>query len=436
MSRIVIIFFFYNIGKSGSDYFVAFPLNFREGGRTLKLYISTSEAEQVPFSVETLRGFSFSGVVNTSTAVTIELPQSFEVTSSSERDKGIRISAGDKQIAVYGLIFRIGSSDAFSALLCSRQNVSEYEYYGVTYEDGPHGFSELLVVACEDDTTVQIGSAVILLNQMETYLYTNETDLTGTRVVSDKPLSFFSGHQCNNVPPGVDFCDHLVEQLPNTALWGRRYLSSSLHTRTSDDIYSVVSYSPGTSVTFACSGQNLVTVSQFPNNHETVVVPNNAFCAIESNNPILVVQYALGVGADGIHGDPFMLTLPSIEQYSNDYAIVVPSEFPTNVIALYVPPEYFQPERIFVDKTSQIETNWRAILCASQAVCGYSAYVSVVAGEHSVYHDFEYARIGVSVYGFSSHYSYGYPAIGVLPPVPLQGNAANVMSDVNNYSEC
>ena len=427
-----IIFFFY-IGKSGSEYFVAFPANFRNYRvLTLKLYISTSETEPVPFSVKTLRGFSFSGVVNTYTAAIIVLPDSFEVTNSSQRDKGIRISAGDKQIAVYGLSYRLGTSDSFSALLCSRQNVSEYAYYGVTYEDCSGGFSELLVVGCEDDTTVQIGSEVILLNQMETYLYTAEIDLTGTRVVSDKPLSFLSGHQCSNIPACVSSCDHIVEQLANTALWGRRYLSASLHTRNTNDMYTVVSYSSGTSVTFACSGQNLVTLSQFPNNHETVVVPNNAFCAIESNNPILVVQYSLGYGVDSIHihGAPFMLTLPSIEQYSNDYAIIVPSEFSTNVITLYVPPEYYQPERIFVDEVSQIEANWIAIPCANRAICGYSAYVSVVTGEHSVYHDYENARIGVSVYGFASHYSYGHPAIGALPSVPLQGNAANMMTDI------
>ena len=342
---------------------------------TLKLYITTSEPEPVPFSVETLRGFSFNGVVNISTAVTIELSDSFEVTNSSQRDKGIRISAVDKQIAVYALSYRRTTSAAFSALLCSRQNVREYEYYGLTYEDGPAGFSELLFVACEDDTTVRIGSTVIPLNQMETYLYTAERDLTGTRVVSNKPISFFSGHQCNNIPPGVDACDYILEQLPNTALWGKQFLSASLHTRTSDDIYSVVSYSPGTIVTFACSGQSLVTLTQFANNHETVVVPNNTFCAIESNNPILVVQYALGQLSDGILGDPFMMTLPSIAHYSNNFAVIVPSEFPSSVIAIYVPPEYYQPEGIFVDEISQSNAEWTSIHCANQAVCGYSAYV-------------------------------------------------------------
>ena len=406
----------------GVQYFVAFPINFL--GSIQRLFVSTRESEPVPFTVETLRGFNFSGVVDSSTSVTIELPASFEVRSSSERDKGIRISSGDKQIAVYGLSSRQYSSGAFSALLCSRQNVSEYEYYGVTYEDGPRGFSELLFVACGDDTTVRFGSEVITLNQMETYLYTAESDLTGMRVVSDKPISFFSGHQCNFIPPGVFACGHILEQLPNTALWGKQFLSASLHGRSSTDIYSVVSYSPGTNVTFSCTGQSLVTLSEFADNHETVVVPNNAFCAIESNNPILVVQYASGRAADGITGDPFMMTLPSIEEYSNNFAIIVPSQFPSSVVALYVPPEYYQPERIFVND-SQINAGWSTIHCANQTVCGYSAYVSVGAGQHSVYHDYEYARIGVSVYGFEYSKGIGYLGVGAPKSVPLQGKYDN-----------
>ena len=59
-----------------------------------------------------------------------------------------------------------------------KQNVNEYVYYGVTYNDP----SQLLFVACEDGTQVKVGSEVINLNEMEMYLYTNGSDLTGVRV--------------------------------------------------------------------------------------------------------------------------------------------------------------------------------------------------------------------------------------------------------------
>lgn len=339
------------------------------------------------------------------------------MTSSAQRNKGVKISAGNKQITVYGLSDRAYTADAFASLPCETQDTDEYEYYGAMYDDGPHGYSELLMVACEDNTEIQVGSTVISLNEMETYLYTAEQDLTGMRVVSDKPISFFSGHSCNNIPNGEVYCDHILDQLPNTALWGKTFLSGSLYGRRSSDIYSVISSAPFTTVTFACSNQPLITRSQFTNNRETIVVPNDAFCAIESNKPVLVVQYSPGHNADHITGDPFMMTIYPVEQYSNDYSIHIPSQFSSsgvNAIAIFVPSNYYQPNQMFFDESNQI-SGWTSIACADQTICGYGTYISVSTGHHSLYHSTTGSRFGVSVYGFTPYNSYGYPGIGALP---------------------
>lgn len=397
-----------------AEYYVAFPPN-HGGSQSLPLFIATRELDPVPFTIETLSSYSYTGVTNINSATIVQLPTSLVVTSSTQRDKGIKISAGDKHITVYGLNYRSYTSDGFAALPCSTQDVDEYEYYGAVYGDGPYGYSELLMVACEDNTEIQVGSTVVSLNEMETYLYTAERDLTGMRVVSDKPISFFSGHSCNNIPTGQVYCDHILEQLPNTALWGKQYLSASLYGRSSADIYDVISSTPSTTVTFACTNQPLITRSQFSNNRETVTVPDNSFCAIESNNPVLVVQYSPGHNADRVTGDPFIMALFPIEQYSNDYPIFAPSQYSTNAIAIFLPPEHYQPEKVYFDDTSQTNAGWTRIACADQTTCGYAAYISVGTGEHSVYHDNTGARFGVSIYGFTPYDSYGYPAVGALP---------------------
>ena len=403
------------------DYFVGFSKN-RVNTHSLHLFVSTKELEAVPLLIETSRDFQFSGVVTSSAPVSVQIPNSFEVTSSTERDKGIRISAGDKQISVYGLNYHLFSSSVFSTLPCSRQPVSEYEYYGVTM--GGVGRSQLLFVACEDDTTIHVDSELLTLNRMETYLYTDRSDLTGMRVVSNKPISFFSGHECNNIPIGVYDCDHILEQLPNTALWGKHFLSASLYGRYTTDIYTVVSSTPSTTVTFSCfslTDSLLHTISEFENNHETVVIHDNYFCTIDSNNPVLVVQYAQGQGADDINSDPFMMTLAPIERYSDHYAIVAPPQFPTSVIAILVPPEHYQPERIFVNEMNQINADWTSIPCSDDS-CGYVGFVFVEAGEYLVYHNKTSAKIGVNVYGFTAYNGYGYSAVEGLQFSFSQGN--------------
>ena len=227
------------------QYYLVFPRNYFT--QSLKLSISTTESEPVYFFVDSLDGFQFRG----NATITVELPLSFEVTNSTVRNKGIRITAATTKLTVHGLSHHDLTSGMFASLPCMKQNVTEYVYYGVTY--GATDPSQLLFVACEDGTQIKVGSEVIHLNEMETYLYTNGSDLTGVRVVSNKPISFFSGQRCTNIPVGVGFCDFIVEQLPNTALWGSHFLTASLYGRTAPDIYSVVSCAPSTIVQIHCS---------------------------------------------------------------------------------------------------------------------------------------------------------------------------------------
>jgi len=146
-------------------------------------------------------------------------------------------------------------------------------------------------------------------------------------------------------------------------------------------------------------------------------VLENSFCSIESNNPVLVMEYAQGFDLDGV-GDPFMTMIPPVEQYSNNYVLNVLPEFNTNYLTIYVAPEYFQPERIFVDSSSLFTASWSAVHCSTGALCGYITRQSLAAGEHSLYHQDAPAKVGVSAYGFNEYNSYGYP--GGLQLIPVQ----------------
>jgi len=143
----------------------------------------------------------------------------------------------------------------------------------------------------------------------------------------------------------------------------------------------------------------------------------NSFCSIESNNPVLVMEYAQGFALDNV-GDPFMTMIPPVEQYSNNYVLNVLPEFSTNYLTIYVAPEFFQPERIFVDNSSLISANWTAVYCSTSTLCGYITRENLTAGEHSLYHQDAGARVGVSAYGFNEFNSYGYP--GGLQLIPVQ----------------
>ena len=409
--------------SSASNFYVGFARN-HVGVPMQQLLITTREPDPVPFTVQTLLGFSFTGVAShdTSTVVSLGNYNTYQVLSSEERNKGIHVSAGNKTVVVYGLTSEIGSSDAYLALPCDRLPVNHYEYYGITYKDGlSQRPSQLLFVGCEDNTTITFASSRIILNQMETYLFASNDDITGTKIISNKPISFFSGTQCTNIPADKQACDHITEQFPPTVTWGTHFLSASFSGRMSGDVYRVLSSQPFTTVTVNCTTYSqpqtysLATAGAW----QEFTTPANSFCVIESSNPLLVVEFGLSFRADRITGDPFMMMIPPIEQYSNGYVFIVPSDFSINYITMFVTPEYFQPEKIFVDDISQEGADWTTIYCTDGIYCadGHVAYASLEAGEHHLYHNDTSAVIGVVVYGFRFAASYGYPGGLQLSPI-------------------
>ena len=148
----------------------------------LKLFISSRDSEAVKIIVQSLEGFNF---VKHDQTLEIDVPYDFAVKYSTQRYKGIKITSVND--SVFGQSYRNKSSGVFAALPCVKQDVKEY---GLTFKDNiDEEKSWLLAVSCEND---KINSELIILNEMETYLFSEHSDLTGIRVVSNKPILFWS----------------------------------------------------------------------------------------------------------------------------------------------------------------------------------------------------------------------------------------------------
>ena len=401
-----------------SEFLVAFGRNDADGvdSATLSLFISAIEPDPVLVTVTTLRGFNFTGFATNNETLSIEIPNTFQVFSSSERDKGILVRAEDQRsIVVYGLNYDTFTSDAFLGLPCDRLPVDHYEYYGVSYSGGGHGLSHFVIVGCEDRTVFQIGSETIELNKMETYFWESNT-VTGTRIVSDKPLVVYVGHRCTDIPGSSSACDHITEQVPPTAIWGTNFMSASYAGRNSGDLYRILASQDETIVNFTCTSSNTQIGLSTAGSWYEFTTPDDSFCYISSDKPLLVMQFGLGNAHDGI-GDPFMMMITPVEQYSNNYVFNVLPEFATNYITIYVTPDDYQPQNIFVDDASLENSTWTTINCYNSDVCGYITFVTLTPGEHTLYHSDVSSSVGVSAYGFNSYNSYGYPGGLQLEPV-------------------
>ena len=190
------------------------------------------------------------------------------------------------------------------------------------------------MVASEDDTCITITPSVtvdsriagvpyqIVLQQGETYRLINyddvDADLTGTTITADKPIAVFGGHMCAYVPMSIMYADHLVEQLPPVNTWGRHFVTMPLAARLYGDTFRFLAATNGTRV--AVNGKIVASLDrgQF---HEQII---DGPAEILASKPILVAQYANGADYDGCLGDPFMMLIPSFEQFGGDYILSTP----------------------------------------------------------------------------------------------------------------
>ena len=79
------------------------------------------------------------------------------------------------------------------------------------------------------EMTVAAGTPFLMFFMSYKHFYWehHHNDLTGTSIVSNKPLTVISGHECGNVPDNVQYCEHLTEQIPATVNCGQQFLLTS-----------------------------------------------------------------------------------------------------------------------------------------------------------------------------------------------------------------
>ncbi|MCG8626911.1 MAG: IgGFc-binding protein [Proteobacteria bacterium] len=406
--------------NSANEFFIAFYRNYNVYSAALQLFINTPESSPVSFTV-TAPGtsFSYTGTATNSGSVIVTVPSSLEVQYSNERNKAIHVqAAGNSKITVYGSSLLRATSDSFLALPCLDQSLEEYEYYAMCYYGLANSPCALLFVACQDNTRITTPYGSVTLNRLQTYLIERNADTTGARITSTKPVSFFSSNRCSFVPSNIRYCDYLTEQLPPTSTWGRDFLVASLLGRTSAELYRIIASRASTTFTVTCVSRSTVSYSlPSAGSFREVELADNSHCSIEASAPVLVAQFAYGSNADRASADPFMVMIPPIDQFSNRYVFNVLSTFSRNYITVYISPQYYQRERIYLDGANVLSWQWTTVRCSDGTICGYIAGRSMSAGSHVLYHDDLYARIGLTVYGFDSYDSYGYPGGLILDAI-------------------
>lgn len=418
------------------NFYLGFFKNWKGG--TPSILLRTMESLPVSYSIEAPGiGFYRSGVVTPYHEVIINFPKSVVVSSFNDQHKGIHLNISSDKVTVIGQNVRRDSSDTFLALPIINMSVSEYVYYGISVDEGAattqHGgeASSILVVGTENNTSVKITatwpvivgygnfkkttSSHIVINQLQTVYIKSHRDLSGTRIVTDKPVSVFSGHGCGNVPKHVSFCDHLIEQIPPTTSWGKVFYVVPLASRRSHTIKVLAAHnSTAVEIYFNTNKSSYIIDSgDFVNK----TLASQEYCTIHSSKVIMVVQFSHGYSDDGKfrYGDPLMTFVPSTTNYGSNFLfstirnkLVQP--FYNHYINIIVLVKYFQPEMMHLvngNINKSVDTSWVPFK-ANNKTEAYGTQMVISKGVSKVIHRNSAALMTIIVYGFSRRYVEGY----------------------------
>ena len=421
-------------------YFLGFFYNNNGGNLDLSILISTTELWPVSYSVYVRStGNRYRGTVTANNSAVVYLSTSAQVTSysSSYRYYGISVETSSNKVTVIGRSYTSHTTDSYLALpVIISQTVTKYTYYAMSFYS-PNTYSSILIVGTEDSTTLKLkftfsdrvymgytrysisaGSEYsFTINRQETmyiYPYYDRYDLSGTRITTNKPVSVLSGHRCAYVPYSNGNCGYLIEQIPPTTYLGKVHYVAPLATRRTY-ILKLLSTYDGTRIVIYCNNSVQYSSTLNEQSHTYITLDSQQYCAVHSNNDIMVAQFS---GRDG--EDPSMGLVSATNNFASRF------QFPVSVFryaassSYYTPSfsnvivmaQYYQPDKIYVitdgNKRSLIAQIWTPIT-VNNVIEAYATKVPVLPGVVEIIHANEAALMTTMVYGIDQRMGYIHP---------------------------
>ena len=358
----------------------------------------------------------------------IDVDISFMMVGTSRDSKAILITA-DEEIVVYGANIYVASTDAFLAL---PTDVLGKEYFTISYLGSTILYgTQVLLIGISESTNVAIklsetlGSSTVdidgvhysaghtfhfTLNRYETYQYTSASgDLTGSHIISNKPVAVFSGNKCTRIGPGA--CDHLVEMLMPVDTWGKRFATVPIPERTSGDIFRFVSSEPHTTVSIQ-GGLSETFIITNPGEMVERTIASDAYCLIEADKAIMTVQFVKGQSSTDLN-DPSMMIVQPFGGYSNGFTFATLSRSTGDFINYFTFVVRDEHRNGLLIDGSPLSTVFHPIP-GSDFVGGY---ITVTPGVHTVYHQSPIALFAGYLYGRQLYVSYAFPIGTRLAPI-------------------
>jgi hypothetical protein len=172
---------------------------------------------------------------------------------------------------------------------------------------------------------LQVGST------SKTNFQYDKHDVSGTVVSADHPIWVVGATRCAFIPFGVQFCNHLQEQMIPLAYWGKTYVGAHSPLRGGEDhIWRVYAGADGVSVTTDPPQPGTPFTLNKRGEWKELAIANGTSFVFQGTDAFMPVQYLAGFAAAGEIGDPSMYQMIPVEQWLRRYVFVTGKNYDLN----------------------------------------------------------------------------------------------------------
>lgn len=345
--------------NAGKEFFFSFPPCYVLSGseNALYVYVSCGVATRVTLEVEG-RGFVRTQTSKPNNVIEFKIApgvgQPFEKSPNSDPppdqiyfQAAVHVYA-DYPLVVYGCTRFEFTSDAFLAVPTNgwgqKYIVSSMADMSAMYP----GFrlpSETCIIAGYDQTVVNFtmgggqGTDDLTASGMKTgdrrtmkmnrgdvwaiSTTTNEGDVSGSLVTSNKPIGVCSGNQCANVPTATRACDFVAEMELPCETWGKELHVTPIFSRKFNSYVKIFASEDNTKI--YRDGVNFGVIRKGGGDRAGIAywydrIDNGSPrpIIVSGDKPIGVTLFNTGQEDDQVPSDPFQMVLTPVEQYQKE----------------------------------------------------------------------------------------------------------------------
>lgn len=359
-----------SISNVGLEYYFSIPPCFEDESQGhhnfIKIFVTSSEQTDVEVKID---GSGYLATKKTIPNDIIEFninPAQAQPYSKAGRDpilnervfpgRGIQIKA-DQPITVYVMIRFRYTSDGFLALPVSSLGVEyivagwnvdpmfraiwNYKLPNITTITAAYNNTRVrFTLGGNYDTKTPGGmkpgdSKEFILNKGDVWSVAADTDngdLTGSKIIADKPVAVVTGNMCANIPKGNQWCDYIVEMDLPVSSWGNDLLVPKIPGRKYSSLIRIFAKEQNTQIyrnglllgtlpkSYGIEGEAFLSMRMLP-----METPTPRSVVISGDKPINVVLYNTGVQEDNyIQSDPFMMAMTPLQQFTKEITFCTP----------------------------------------------------------------------------------------------------------------